>query len=85
MNGQGECHQAQAKLSVASVNIGVSAVATAPQSPTSPKKAQNAALAAALGLMAGIFAAFGRERWKGGMRSAESLKGAEAAEKMSRE
>ncbi len=33
---------------------------------TSPKKAQNAVLAAALGLMAGIFAAFGWEWWKGG-------------------
>lgn len=73
---------AQAKLSADSVNISVSAVAGVPQSPTSPKKAQNAALAAALGLMAGVFAAFGWEWWKGGMRNVEPPKG---AEKLSRE
>lgn len=88
---QNDIHDMQERLNNVPAFIGapVSAKvvqgAQSPGAPTSPKKAQNAALAATLGLMVGIFAAFGWEWWKGGMRNAESPKGAEAAEKIGRE
>ncbi len=57
-------------LTATPVPVQVIQRAQSADTPTSPKKAQNAALAAALGLMAGIFAVFGWEWWKGGGKQA---------------